>query len=304
MQFELRFGPERSTLPIEDWLRVGGRTLRLRLMRHRRARRYVLRLGVDGAARVTLPRGGSVAQARKFVQQNLAWLERQLLRQAAQPARPIAWLAGSEILFRGEHVRLEAQQCGDSLSSGGAVELRSSRRESALISPGFEWSPKCARSRFIGVRGCYEVDGNDLSGDSLPGGSGVQVIRFGSEVLKVAAGTADLRQAVERHLWRLAAKELPPRVFELAALHQLPARRVTVRNQRSRWGSCSRRGTISLNWRLVQAPPFVRDYIVLHELAHLKEMNHSHRFWREVERLCPDFDAAEKWLKQNSGLLR
>jgi predicted metal-dependent hydrolase len=78
---------------------------------------------------------------------------------------------------------------------------------------------------------------------------------------------------------------------------------VTVRNQRSRWGSCSRRGTISLNWRLVQAPGFVRDYLVLHELAHLKEMNHSRRFWSEVARLCPDFAEAERWLKQHSTLL-
>jgi len=105
-------------------------------------------------------------------------------------------------------------------------------------------------------------------------------------------------------LWRLAARELPVRTLELAAWHNFTVRRVTVRNQRSRWGSCSRRGTISLNWRLIQAPPFVRDYIVLHELAHLKEMNHSRRFWREVARLCPDFADAERWLKQHSGLLR
>jgi predicted metal-dependent hydrolase len=101
----------------------------------------------------------------------------------------------------------------------------------------------------------------------------------------------------------LAARELPARVLELAAPHHLPVQRVTVRNQRSRWGSCSRRGTISLNWRLVQTPLFVRDYLVLHELAHLREMNHSSRFWSEVERICPDFPEAERWLKQHSGLL-
>ena len=88
------------------------------------------------------------------------------------------------------------------------------------------------------------------------------------------------------------------------AFGQIRVQRVTVRNQRSRWGSCSRRGTISLNWRLVQTPEFVRDYIVLHELAHLREMNHSPRFWREVARLCPNFAEAEKWLKANAALLR
>jgi hypothetical protein len=130
------------------------------------------------------------------------------------------------------------------------------------------------------------------------------MIRFGSEVVNVTDHGADLRAAIERHLWRLAAKELPPRVLEYATLHQLPVRRISVRNQRSRWGSCSRRRTISLNWRLIQTPAFVRDYILIHEIMHLREMNHSSRFWREVERACPDYETAERWLKQHSSLLK
>lgn len=136
-------------------------------------------------------------------------------------------------------------------------------------------------------------------------------VRFGDQVvpfrqlatcnLQLAT---NLRPAVEKHLWALAVKELPARVVELAREHQFVVRRVSVRNQRSRWGSCSRYGTISLNWRLIQTPPFVRDYIILHELAHLKEMNHSRRFWREVARLCPDFARAERWLKEHSDLFR
>jgi len=114
----------------------------------------------------------------------------------------------------------------------------------------------------------------------------------------------NLRPAVEKHLRNLAAQELPVRVAELTREYQFAVRRVSVRNQRSRWGSCSRQGTISLNWRLVQTPPFVRDYIILHELAHLKEMNHSKRFWREVARLCPDIAEAERWLKEHSHLLK
>ena len=79
--------------------------------------------------------------------------------------------------------------------------------------------------------------------------------------------------------------------------------RVSVRNQKTRWGSCSRKGTISLNWRLIQAPEFVRDYIILHELAHRWQMNHSDKFWREVERLSPDYLTAEQWLKANLSIL-
>jgi predicted metal-dependent hydrolase len=245
MQFELPFGFLRICRPGQQWLLAAGRRIPLAVVRNRRARRYVLRLRPDGVARLTMPRGGSAAEAIVFAKSNIAWLEKQLLRQATQSARPTSWLVGAEILFRGQPVRIEAGVNGETGS-----------------------------------------------------------IRLGSEVLRVKDPAADLRPEIERHLWRIAARELPARVFELAALHQLPVRRVTVRNQRSRWGSCSRRGTVSLNWRLVQAPFFVRDYLILHELAHLKEMNHSRRYWSEVARLCPEFALAESWLKKHSCLLR
>jgi predicted metal-dependent hydrolase len=132
-------------------------------------------------------------------------------------------------------------------------------------------------------------------------------VRLGSETIPLpdSFGTnkADLREIVENHLRRLAAVELPARVLELAALHQCPVRAVSVRNQRSRWGSCSRRGTISLNWRLVQVPVEVRDYIILHELMHLREMNHSRRFWTHVAAVCPGYEQCEAWLRAHSPQL-
>lgn len=130
------------------------------------------------------------------------------------------------------------------------------------------------------------------------------LIRIGNECLPIAGEAADLRPAIQKHLRQLAAKELPPRVMELAGSHGIQVLRISVRNQKSRWGSCSRRGTISLNWRLIQTPDFVRDYIILHELAHRRQMNHSEKFWQEVARLCPDYLVAERWLKQHSKLLR
>ncbi len=87
-------------------------------------------------------------------------------------------------------------------------------------------------------------------------------------------------------------------------MYNVAIHRVSVRNQRSRWGSCSARGTISLNWRLIQTPPFVRDYIILHELMHRREMNHSKRFWAHVELVYPEWREAERWLKENAKLLR
>ena len=129
-------------------------------------------------------------------------------------------------------------------------------------------------------------------------------ILFGTEQILVSDASADLRPAIQKHLRKLASQELSHRVTELAALHDVNVSRVSVRNQKSRWGSCSRKGTISLNWRLIQSPNFVRDYIILHELAHREQMNHSRNFWREVERLCPEYLLAERWLKKHAKILR
>jgi predicted metal-dependent hydrolase len=252
VQFEFLFDRERTLQPGEDWLRVGIRRVPLRFVRHPRARRYVLRLCADGAARVTIPRRGSYAEGRRFANRNIGWLEKQLLQRATRPVAARDWTAGTEIHFRGEKVRLEV----GAISEGYAVRFKDQ------IIPIHRPAP-----------------------------------------FKVQLAT-NLRPAIEKHLWKLAARELPTRVAELANEHRFEVRRVSVRNQKSRWGSCSRQGTVSLNWRLIQSPAFVRDYIILHELAHLKEMNHSKRFWREVARLCPNFVLAEQWLKQHAGMLR
>lgn len=106
-----------------------------------------------------------------------------------------------------------------------------------------------------------------------------------------------------RALRREAEQALVARTRELAAQHGLAPARITVRRQRSRWGSCSRRGAISLNWRLLHAPDFARDYVILHELMHLREHNHSARFWSLVEAACPSRREAETWLKQHAILL-
>jgi hypothetical protein len=126
-------------------------------------------------------------------------------------------------------------------------------------------------------------------------------LQFGAESAPLAGLDGNLRPALERRLQNLAKTELATRARELAAAHHLEVKRVTVRNQKTRWGSCSHNGTISLNWRLIQLPAAVRDYIIIHELMHLRELNHSLRFWAEVEKACPAYRAAENWLKKNSG---
>ncbi len=83
---------------------------------------------------------------------------------------------------------------------------------------------------------------------------------------------------------------------------QIPFRpsRLTVRNQRTKWGSCSTRGTISLNWRLIKCPAAIMDYIIIHELCHLQHFNHSRAFWETVKNYYPDVREAKKWIRENS----
>ena len=94
-----------------------------------------------------------------------------------------------------------------------------------------------------------------------------------------------------------ARVELPAELRRLAALHGLHVSKISVRNQRWRWGSCSPRGHICLNWRLILLPGSVRQYILIHELMHLKRLDHSRIFWRLVSQACPEYEAARVWLR-------
>ena len=107
-------------------------------------------------------------------------------------------------------------------------------------------------------------------------------------------------RTTNRELMARARKELPARLLELAARHGLAVARISIRNQRWRWGSCSRGGHICLNWRLVSMPEEVRDYVLIHELMHLKRMDHSPKFWKLVAEACPGYQEALRWLRAAS----
>ena len=104
-----------------------------------------------------------------------------------------------------------------------------------------------------------------------------------------------------RDLADRALRVIPERVAHFAPLVGVTYGRITIRNQRTRWGSCSSRGNLNFNCLLMLVPPKVLDYVVVHELCHRKEMNHSPRFWAEVERIIPDYKTYEKWLKTEGG---
>jgi predicted metal-dependent hydrolase len=167
-------------------------------VRHRRARRYVLRVYPDGRVRVTIPRGGSRKDADAFARRHGDWIARERAR----------------------------------------------------------------------------LDRASIPSDAIPA------------------------------LHRRAASELPARLLELAHAHEVTVARVSIRNQRTRWGSCGRNGHISINWRLVLMPDWVRDYVLIHELMHLRRLDHSPQFWRLVAAACPRYREARSWLRTNGAGLR
>lgn len=213
-------GPAKRAEKPPVFLEIGRSSYRLTIARHRRARRYVLRMTPDGGLRLTVPRGASVAGGVAFAKGQGAWIARETARRLVRDG---AWADGGLVWFRGERVALET-------------------------------------------------------------------------LVQKQEGTP-VREAFQSRLRELANAELPPRCAELALQHGLTVTRVTVRNQRSRWGSCSSKGSIALNWRLIQMPASVSDYVILHELMHLRQPNHSRNFWREVANVCDGWRAAEQWLR-------
>ena len=176
-------------------------------VRHRRARRYIVRVDADGRVRVTIPRGGSKREADAFAQRQSEWIARQ-------------------------RARLTSSVLGD--------EQRQNLRARAAIELPARVSELAGELAYVG------------SPDGTP--------------LRVA--------------------------------------RITIRNQRTRWGSCGRDGHVCLNWRLIAMPEFVRDYVIVHELMHLRRLDHSRAFWRLVEAAYPEYRRARLWLRQHGSSLR
>lgn len=100
-----------------------------------------------------------------------------------------------------------------------------------------------------------------------------------------------------------AVEYIPKRVKYYAEKENFVYNKITIKNLVSRWGSCSTKGNLNFNCLLMLTPDYVIDYIVVHELCHLREMNHSEKFWAEIEKIMPDYQRAELWLKQNGGNL-
>jgi len=160
------------------------------------------------------------------------------------------------------------------------------------------------------------VDEDGRARVTIPrGGSQREASAFASRhvewVARQRQRLADVRRAgdsastIDRVALRARARvELPPRLLELAHVHGLKVARISIRSQRTRWGSCGRDGHITLNWRLVLMPDWVRDYVLVHELMHLRRLDHSPKYWALVAAACPVYREARAWLRAHGPSLR
>lgn len=124
----------------------------------------------------------------------------------------------------------------------------------------------------------------------------IEIGEDGERTICVAGDAPHVNRRVTDFLRREAKSDLEMASHHAAARLGVSVKRVSIRDQASRWGSCSSTGVLSYSWRLILAPPHVLDYLAAHEVAHLVEMNHSVRFWRLVERICPNMRRARNWL--------
>jgi predicted metal-dependent hydrolase len=158
------------------------------------------------------------------------------------------------------------------------------------------WITREYARRSAGIESWVNGRAVQFRGELVPLVVTAETVALGGVIWKRMA-SQDVRTLVEARLREMATAELADRCQALAREHGETVTRVSVRNQRSRWGSCSSAGTVALNWRLIQMPASVRDYVILHELMHLRQPNHSRAFWREVAGVCSHWRESERWLR-------
>ncbi len=245
------------------------------LRRSRRARRFSLKVShTERAAILTLPQEMRIEEAGDFLARHMEWLKRQIDRLPV----PVPFDDGAVVPLRGTlhkicfigAVRYQGVVWVEEADALTPVEQWNANTPCKIQQTQKDWTSNNTRAL---PRIC--VSGGDR-----------HAARRLSDWLKAEA-KADLARRTDFHAANLGCEP----------------KRISVRDQSTRWGSCSTTGTISYSWRLIFAPQFVLDYVAAHEVAHLREMNHGPRFWRLVRDTMPDMHKARAWLKHNGAEL-
>ncbi len=237
------------------------------LLRSRR-KTFALIVQSDGSLVVRAPLRTSLRQIEQLVAQKAGWVrQKQAYARAHPAAAPHRYASGEKFWFLGKEYPLEVVE---------KLTTEPLRHRENLI------------YKFSSASLC-------LSGLNLSAQTGHFLLE-GKVLPRAEAAFTEWYKAQARAL-------VEERVRHFAAQYGFSYRQVRITSARTRWGSCSSKGTLCFTWRLVMAPPECIDYVVVHELAHLRVADHSQAFWREVEAMLPDYKARRKWLRVNGRLL-
>jgi hypothetical protein len=227
----------RPAEPHSILVKHGSQVFAVRLRRHRRARRYTLRIHPsDREAILTMPPRGTIGDAKEFAQRHGAWIAARLGR--LPKAAPFQ--SGTIVPLRGVDHKI--------VHRAGRGTVWTETRDS------------------------------------------------GERILCVAGDLEHTDRRVHDFLKREARHDLSKAAHHYAEALGVKVKRISIRDQSSRWGSCTSAGSLSFSWRLILAPAYVLDYLAAHEVGHLVEMNHSAKFWRVVGKACPQMERAKAWL--------
>lgn len=283
-----------------------GRAVPYSVRRNARARKIWIKVEEPHGVVVVLPRWGRLRDAPAILSKHSHWVLHTLDRHQARRAQaPPPFGAGSTVFYRGRPLPL-------ALTQGRRPRVSLTRRGFVVAVP-LETTADRGGPTATGVP---TADGRRPTAAGAPtandegrseAGTRQGVLPFAGDAARPAF---DVRRASAAAAalsgWyrRRAATVLARRVALWAPRLGVSPARITVRDAKTRWGSCSPTGALSFSWRLLMAPPAVLDYVVVHELCHLKRADHSSRFWALVESHCPLFRAHRKWLRENAELLR
>jgi predicted metal-dependent hydrolase len=293
-------------------LRVAGDDYHIEVRRSQRARRLSLKVShTERSAILTLPEHGHMEDANSFLARHIDWLKRQLDRLP----EPAPFVDGAIIPLRGAPHRLSYVGM---VRNRGVVwaEPRQNVQE----------NPDQTLVQTVGSSNCWRQAPDDKASVSYSPSaytplSALQVANVRTSACPFASGVCQcLSKEPMAHLdlprlvvtgenghqarrltdWLKSEvrQDLSARVQHHAKTLNCSPKRVTIRDQSTRWGSCSTTGTLSFSWRLIFAPAHVLDYVTAHEVAHLREMNHGPKFWRLVKQAIPHMHEARCWLKR------
>ena len=188
----------------------------------------------------------------------------------------------------------------------GAIEEMIGKNETWVLKKLGEWSHRriTPQQWVTGSTIFYMGEPLTLMIDAGAGRAGAELAQSHLFVRVKSYGAEDVEKAVVAWLKKQALPHLAQRAFFFAKLHGLTPPRVFLSSANSRWGSCNSRREVRFSWRLMKARPALIDYVVCHELAHLRHMNHAAAFWAEVERMCPDYEALKAELDRNDHKFR